>query len=271
MKKVSIIMGVFNGADRVENAVQSLLSQTYSDFEIIICDDCSSDDTFPVLQKLAQKDNRIKIIRNSENQKLAATLNHCIGYADGEYIARMDDDDYSHPERLAEQVGFLDYHPEYAIVGTGCSYFDENGIWGKNIFLKKPEVQDIFRGRSFCHPTVMMRKAALDDVRGYTVSKENVRSQDFDLWCKLYSKGHKGYNLPRILFSYYEAPESVLRRKKIYRYDLLKKRLYWRGKLGLNYCYVLFAFLDFFKIIVPNKVILLIHKRNYNKKIRSGL
>lgn len=98
MPRVSIIMGVYNGFKRMDRSIQSIIEQTYKDWEFIICDDGSSDDSYKKLQEYATKDNRIVVIKNVQNAGLAQTLNNCLKEVKGEYVARMDDDDYSHPD-----------------------------------------------------------------------------------------------------------------------------------------------------------------------------
>ena len=100
--KISVIMGVYNGADRVDEAIASIRVQTFTDWEFIICDDASTDNTWEKLVEWSKIDSRIVPIRNEKNMKLAATLNKCLEHASGSYIARMDDDDYSYPWRLKQ-------------------------------------------------------------------------------------------------------------------------------------------------------------------------
>ena len=108
---VSIIMGVYNDANLLSQAIDSLLAQTYAKWELIACDDCSTDNTSDILSEYAKNDPRIIVIRNEKNCGLAATLNHCLEYAQGEYIARMDCDDLSVETRLEKQVSYLQGPP----------------------------------------------------------------------------------------------------------------------------------------------------------------
>lgn len=135
MPKVSIIMGVYNGAHRMDKSIQSIINQTFKDWEFIICDDGSSDGSFEKLQEYAKKDTRVIAIKNPKNAGLAQTLNNCLSVAKGQYIARMDDDDYSYPDRLEKEVSFLDTHPEYDIVAGGRKMVDEKAF-GERIALQ---------------------------------------------------------------------------------------------------------------------------------------
>ena len=103
MPKISVIMGVHNGEKTLPRAIDSILNQTFTDFELIICDDCSTDATIQVIKDYIEKDNRVILIRNESNSGLAASLNNCINISKGEYIARMDDDDISHVDRFEKQ------------------------------------------------------------------------------------------------------------------------------------------------------------------------
>jgi len=251
-KLISVIMGTYNGETVISKAIESILNQTYENFELIICDDCSVDATIKVIEKYMEKDNRIILLRNKKNVGLAKSLNNCIKIAKGEYVARMDDDDLSHNDRLKKQFEFMESHPEYALCGTGKHNFDRNGIWATTLLKKFPTVQDIYKGKSFIHPTVMMRKDVLNKIGYYTVSHYNIRGQDYDLWCKFYFSGYRGVNMQVILLDYCESLESVKRRKFKYRWAGYKKRLYWRRKLKLPFFYIVYAYKELLAGIIPN-------------------
>lgn len=263
MIKITVIMGVYNGAKKLTAAVESILNQTFTDFEFIVCDDASSDNSLQILEGLAARDKRIKIIRNPHNLSLAPTLNNCLQAASGEYIARMDADDISHPERFEKEVAFLDAHPEYAIVGTGRNTYDDSGIWGSQGFRGERSKLDIYRGRTFLHPSIMMRKEALLAVGGYTTGPETERLEDFDLWCKLYEKGYKGYNLNDVLIDYFEAKESYRKRKYKYRVNEYRLKKKWRKKLGLPLKYHFHAYRTLAVGLAPPRLILAYHGWRY--------
>lgn len=163
MINVSIIMGVYNckNYNLLRKSVESVLQQTYRDFEFIICNDGSTNDTLKELKKIAQLDSRIKIISYDKNCGLNHALNYCLAVSQGKYIARQDDDDISKPERLKKQVQFLDKNPEYVIVGTCADIFDDQGVWGEYTVPEKPQKGDFLWNSPFMHPTTMMRKAEL--------------------------------------------------------------------------------------------------------------
>ena len=126
-RKVSVIMGIYNCASTLAEAIDSLLAQTYTDWELIMCDDGSTDNTIAVAESYVERCDNILLIQNEHNMGLPATLNHCLEYAESEYIARMDGDDISLPERFAKEVDFLDTHMEYALVSCYMICFDEHG------------------------------------------------------------------------------------------------------------------------------------------------
>lgn len=260
MAKVSIIMGVFNGANKVEKSVRSLLCQTFTDFELIICDDGSTDNTYDILCNLKRLDKRIIIIKNKVNKQLAYTLNKCIEISTGTYIARMDDDDYSHPDRLKKQVDFLDTHKEFALVGTSINYIDKNGIWGTRIVSGKVSAIDILKGKTFVHPSVMICSHALKAVGGYNTSDTVRRTEDLDLWVRLYNKGFLGYNLSDILLDYYEDSKSTKKRKYKFRICEFNIRRKARKQFKIPILYFPYVIKPLFTGLFPNRLIIFIHK-----------
>ena len=140
--KVSIIMGVFNCSDTLSDALDSILAQTYQNWELILCDDGSTDDTYRVASEYCGRyPGKIVLLQNEKNMGLNHTLNRCLAAATGVYIARMDGDDISLPERLSLEVAFLDAHPEYAIVSCPMIYFDDDtAIMGLNRNQRQSDV-----------------------------------------------------------------------------------------------------------------------------------
>lgn len=197
MPNVSVIMGVYNSKnfDLLRKSVESILHQTYKDYEFIICSDGSTDEVTDELNKLAQLDSRIKIIAYKKNRGLNHALNKCLSLSRGKYIARQDDDDISQIERLEKQVRFLNENLEYSIVGTCANVFDDNGIWGEYRVPEQPGKEDFLWNSPFMHPTIMIRKDDLLSVEGYREVKETRRCEDYDLFMNLYSMGYKGYNI----------------------------------------------------------------------------
>lgn len=226
---ISILTGIYNTPDLpiLQKAVESIRQQTFTDWEWIICDDGSTDTTYEKIQSLIQGDDRIRLIRNETNQGLAASLNHCLKHAKGGYIARMDADDGCDPRRLEKQTQFLNENPEYQLVGTAARLFDENGVWGQRKMPEVPEKGDFLWGSPFIHPAIMIRRDALLAVHGYRVAKETRRTEDYDLFMRLYEKGYRGYNLQEELYDFREDKRA--RKRKKYRYRIDEAKIRWEG------------------------------------------
>lgn len=204
MARISVVMGVYNtrSEDLLRKSVQSIINQTFKDWEFIICNDGSTDNTLATLNEIKEQDPRIKILSYEPNRGLAYALNACIQEAEGEYIARQDDDDQSKPDRLMKQLTFFEQHPSYHIVGTCALIYDDGGVWGEYQVAEKPEKTDFLWNSPFIHPVTMMKKAALQAVGGYRVAKETYRCQDYDLFMRMYAMGMKGYNIQENLYEY---------------------------------------------------------------------
>jgi glycosyltransferase involved in cell wall biosynthesis len=181
----------------IREAVASILNQTYTDFEFLIIDDASTDDTVAIIKSI--EDPRIKLIEKPKNTGYTTSLNYGLSIAQGKYIARMDADDISLPQRFEKQVTFLEKHPEVVVCGTGYS------IIGTNTKKQFPEGHEdlkieLLKGTCFGHPTVMMRKQVLEaHALQYETTKEP--AEDYDLWVKLLAYG-KLHNLQDILLKY---------------------------------------------------------------------
>lgn len=214
-KKVSVIMGIYNCADTLDESLESIIDQTYKNWQMIMCDDGSNDNTYEVAQKYVLQDpDRFVLIKNGTNQGLNITLNNCLAIADGDYIASMDGDDISLPTRFEKEVEFLNAHPEFAIVSTPMIMFDETGEWGRTATpIKEPNITDfVFHTPFHCHAPCMVRKEAYLAVEGYTVDPKLLRFEDCNLWFKLYGKGYRGYNLSEPLYKMRDGKDAIARR-----------------------------------------------------------
>lgn len=226
--RITVIMGIYNCADTLVEALESLESQTYKKFKVVLCDDGSKDDTFAVANKWAETHPNYIVIKNDHNMKLAATLNHCLDYADTEYVARMDGDDLSVPTRFEKEINFLDSHPEYAMVSCPMIYFDEGGDYKTGVAKEKPQKEDFKYNTPFCHAPILMRREALEKVGRYTAEPKTERIEDYYLWHKFYCNGFQGYNLQEPLYKMRNGREAFARRKVSDR---------WRGyKLTTEVC-----------------------------------
>jgi hypothetical protein len=206
--RVSVVMAVHNGGRYLEPAVESILGQTFTDFEFVIVDDGSTDSTAEVLRRYEASDRRVRM-HHQENAGLVASLNRGCGQARGGYIARMDADDLSFPDRLARQVEFLDRHPKVAVVGSAVMRIDDSGREIKRNVCptSHAEIVEALREYTcFTHPSVMLRAAALADVGGYRPAYR--AAEDYDLWLRL-SERFELANLPDPLLYYRVYPDQV--------------------------------------------------------------
>ena len=189
--EISVIMGIYNCADTLKDAIDSILAQTVKNWELILCDDGSQDNTYTIAEFfLKQYPEKIVLLQNQENKGLNFTLNRCLEFAKGKYIARMDGDDTCSPNRFEKELEAFRDHPDLAVVSTAMEYFDENGVWG---CIRHPQFvtkRDFLYGTPFCHAPCMVRKDVMDRVGGYTESKWLLRVEDYHLWVKIYNFGY---------------------------------------------------------------------------------
>ena len=266
MAKISVIMGIYNCASTLQEALDSLYSQTFQDFEIILCDDGSKDNTYEVALQNKRQHENIILLRNEQNLGLNATLNKCLTIAKGDYIARMDGDDISLPTRFEKQVKFLDEHPEFALVSCPMSLFDKNGEWGKNHLKAYPSKKDVITHiPSFTHAAVMIRKSVYVEVGGYTQSEYLLRVEDCHLWFKIYSLGYIGANLQEVLYCMRDDRDATSRRNWLARrngiyvtwcgYRMFNMPWYWYPKL------IIHASVEIAKYLMPQFVYEYFHHR----------
>lgn len=194
-RKVSVIVPIYNCEQFIGEAVSSVLSQTYEDFELLIIDDCSTDNSLKIVKDFV--DSRIIIIQKEKNTGYTDSLNYGISIANGEYIARMDGDDICLPKRFEKQVAFLDNNPSVILCGTSIQ------IIGSNKIIRHPSKHEdivikLCFGNSFCHPSVMGRKEMfLENM----YDKNFEPAEDYELWTRLAAKEELA-NLDEVLLFY---------------------------------------------------------------------
>ncbi|MCA9136338.1 MAG: glycosyltransferase [Planctomycetales bacterium] len=188
LPKISVVMPVRNGSAFLPQAINSILKQTYTDFEFIVVDDASSDETPAILKSVA--DPRLFVLTNDKNIGVSASLNRGIEHSNAPLIARMDADDVCMPERLSRQVGFMDANPKVVLCGTEAVRIDQHGNrlnyikrLGSNVEIR----WHLLTANPFIHPSVVFRTNAFRRVGGY--SPELPCAQDYDLWCRLSLQG----------------------------------------------------------------------------------
>lgn len=217
--KISVIMSVYNDEKYLRKAIESILNQTFADFEFIIVNDGSTDRSLKIIQNY--KDIRIRIINNMRNIGLTKSLNKALRIAEGGYIARQDADDISLPNRLEAQLRYFQEHPEIALLGTGAYIIDETGtISGREIPLANPSKNDFTKDNQIVHGSAMFRKAIIDVLGPYNELYKY--SQDYELWLRI-ATCHNVANLTFPLYKKRKYSESVqaMKRKEGALYHLL--------------------------------------------------
>lgn len=227
LPRVSIIMGIYNCAATLVESLDSIARQTYTDWEMILCDDGSKDNTLQVAREWAHHDPRIKVLVNERNLGLARTLDRCIAEAQGELLARQDGDDISEPDRLAKLVAAMDAHPEIAVVSSWMCCFDENGVWGLVRTRMFPAPNHFLRGSPICHAPCMMRKSAVLSVGGYGAQPWVLLVEDYYLWFRLYAAGYRALNVQEPLYQMRHDENARKRRTLAGRINEVHVR--WRG------------------------------------------
>ena len=261
--KISVIMGIYNCAPTLAEALDSLLNQTYQSFKVIMCDDGSTDNTIEVAKAYANKYDNIVLLRNPHNMGLNYTLNYCLQYADSEYIARMDGDDISLPTRLEKEIHFLDNHPEYAIVSCPMIHFDEKGDFKTGtVRTNFPKKKDFIYGTPFCHAPCLVRREAYLKVGGYSVDKKLLRVEDYHLWMKMYAAGFKGAILNEPLYKMRDDRNAIARRTIRNRINETYVRHIGYNMLKLPWYYQIYAIKPLLVGILPKSIYLYFHRKS---------
>lgn len=279
MPELSVIMGVYNcpSKEMLTRAIDSILNQTYVDFEFIICDDGSENDTLKWLNEKAVEDKRITVINGGENRGLAIALNMCLEKSHGHLIARQDIDDYSAQTRFQTQVDFLNEHKNIAFVGTDCFVYDKNGLYGEWHRPEYPSKQDFLFNSPFIHGTVMFRREVFDKCGKYELIGKCHKYEDYAFFMKAYSAGFQGANINKLLYTFYseEKKNLVSRKMRLDEYHVRKKGF---RQLGINS--IRYRLKPIALIFVPNKILnwlkdnkknSLMHKQSLSLKLYKML
>lgn len=265
---ISIIMGIYNCADTLGDAIESIFAQTYTDWELIMCDDGSSDKTYELAKKYIQEhpEYKIKLLRHKKNKGLNQTLNDCLKVASGEYIGRMDADDISLPTRFEKEMTEFEKDPNLSVVGCTMIHFDENGDWGTAICKKNyPEPKDLVYGTIHSHATCLIKTEAMRAVQGYSDGKRLIRVEDWHLWIKIYASGRYGKNINEPLYKMRDDQLATKRRKFKYRLnEAYMSRLAVRT-FNLPKLMYLYSLRPIVVGMLPTALYNYLHKRGINK------
>jgi len=254
MNKISVILPTNNGEDHISEAIESVFSQSFSDFELIVINDGSTDNTEKIVLEYLKKDSRVKYLKNEKNLSLQKTLARGFKEAQGKYIARIDDDDiWQGSQKLEKQADFLEKNPEYVLVGSGAIVIDSKG---KELyrFLLPEKDEDIrqyilFRN-PFLHSSIVFLREAAEKFGGYD---ENLKElEDLDLWLKLGQTG-KFYNFPEYLIKFRApAPQKNITKARKIRTKALISVIKKQGKNYPNYKKAIFKnYLKLFYTYIP--------------------
>lgn len=228
-------MSTYNAEKYIHSCLESLLSQTYENFEILIVDDNSQDQTVKLINTLAEKDFRIKLLQiNSINQGLTKNLNSLLKFAKGNFISRMDADDICESNRLEEQVKFLEKNKKISVVGSIAYQINDEGnkkAEYRKVPLNHEDIaKTILTVNPIIHPSVMFRKEDILKIGGYN---ENYRTaQDYELWFRCIANGLKLANINKPLLQYRVADNHALKRS--FKYRMLDAEIRWNGTKSIG-------------------------------------
>lgn len=255
MPTVSVIMPVYNGARYLKESINSVLMQTYRDFEFIIINDGSWDETKSLLDSFAQKDKRIKIITNPNNIGIAKSLNIGIKASKGKYAARIDADDVWRPNKLYKQIQHLANNADVAMLFTNVDHINENGQIikkkGEDIFYTENAIKEnILRNNFICHSSVIINKTLVRSIGFYNENYPN--TEDYELWIRIIAS-LKVEMLEEKLVQYrlHLDMKSMKKRKEQIRYVIKAKFLGYK-LIGFKYYYLIFLLKDLIYYLIPD-------------------
>lgn len=255
-------MGIYNCSATINEAISSILNQTYSDWELIMCDDGSIDDTYKIAQQYAERyPKKIILLKNETNMGLNHTLNRCLKSSSGEYIARMDADDRCSVDRFEVELAALESESNISIVSTDMEFFDESGVWGYITHPEYPQKEDFIRESPFCHAPCMVRKSAYDAVRGYSESAKLLRVEDYHLWLKMYCAGFTGKNIKKSYYQMRDNRDAYSRRKFKFRLNEAYVKMLIVKEFKLPIWYYVYSLKPIIVGLLPEWIYLKLHKK----------
>ena len=261
MHRISVLIGIYNCASTLVEALDSLYAQTYKDFKIILCEDGSTDDTYVVAKEYADKHDNIVLLRNEKNMGLNYTLNRCLEHADTEYCARMDGDDISLPTRFEKEIEFLDKNTEYAVVSCPMIYFDESEDYRVGKAKPYPDKNDFVKGTAICHAPCMVRTDVLKAVGGYTDDLRLRRVEDYHLWFKIYAAGYKAHNLQEPLYKMRDDRNAYVRRNWANRRNEMYVKYVGFKMLGISWTKWVYILRPLIVFLMPSFIYNYLHRR----------
>lgn len=263
-------MGIYNCEQTLSEAIDSILAQTYTNWELIMCDDGSKDNTFFIAKQYLEKyPEKVILLKNEKNMGLNYTLNNCLKHATGDFIARMDGDDISLLQRFEKEIAVFDVE-DVAIVSTSMILFDESGDWGITKVKRYPQKSDLIYKTPFCHAPCLVKKEAYDAVGGYSENKKLLRVEDYHLWIKMYEKGYKGINLEEPLYKMRDDRNAQYRRKFKYRLNEAYVKGYAIKHLKLPFYKYVYCLKPILLGLCPSFIYKFLHRKKQNGKQKEN-
>ena len=264
---ISVIMATFNEPKAfIEGSVSSILNQTHDNLELLIADDSTSKETADIIDACAAKDPRVKVIRKAERMGFVNALNAALDMAKGDFIARMDGDDFSLPDRFEIQLRYADEHPDVDVFGGDIVIVDENDTAKseRHYPVTSAAIWRSFLWRSpFAHPTIMFRRSVID--QGFRYNPEYKRAEDIDFLFRLYKNGFRFGNTGETLLRYRVVGDLQKKRNRdqwIYNHRARTRNFIWRRPLFSTISWAV----SLGYICVPNFIVSSYYKRENTKK-----
>ena len=266
---VSVIMCVYNGEAFVKNAIESILKQTFLNWELIICDDGSTDKTLSILETYAENP-KIQVLKNKKNLGPGKSRNQCLKVAESDYIVIQDADDTSQKDRLSTLYNEITKQSASAL-GSGAILKDKNHYWGIIIHKPEPKKLDWIKSMQVVHASIIAKREDLLEVGGYGHSKKD-RSEDYDLMCRLAAKNKKIINIPTPLYIINYGREDYKRRTALSRLFEVKAKFKVCRYIMPSLPYYIYCFKPLLLALIPKKLQFMIHKRIfYKNKVTANI
>lgn len=259
---VSVIMSEYNTDEKLLlRSIESIIKQTYKNIELILIDDCGINNVKKIVSKI--NDPRIKVYKNKKNSGLVYSLNEAIKKANGEYIARMDTDDYSYPHRIELQVNFMQKNKKYDIIGGNAILYDGEKEWGQTTGTGEITRNQMLNGCPLIHPSVMYKKKVIESIGGY---KDYKRCEDYATWIEAMAEGYKLYKMSDIVLKYHLSKEDYKKRTLKTRKGFFKMLKYQYTKLNpttTNFCKIYIK--TFIAGLIPGSIMYKYHNNKFKK------
>ncbi|MFK7779968.1 MAG: glycosyltransferase [Candidatus Gracilibacteria bacterium] len=263
--KISVIMPVYNTEKYIGEAIKSILNQGFNDFEFIIIDDCSTDNSYKICKDYSEKDDRIKLYKNEKNIGVVKTRNKLLEKVSDKsnYIAIIDADDIARNDRLEKEYNFLENNEDYSIVGSFLNIIDETGkIIGHRKYPKnnKSVGKIICKKSPLAQPSVMIRKTSLEKVGNYNEDFE--RCQDYELWFRFFNAGFKIGNIEEELLNYrvfFEQGKSKHLKLTLNNTIKIQSKYIFKKKY-FSISNIVYFYLEKLLLFLPNNLILWLFK-----------